>query len=244
MSGHIFAAADRWRGCDRGPVRRQPDLRGHRRRHRARRAGDGRGVPRSGARCRRGHGEHEEHRAGGAGGRFRLPGPAVQDAGGVRGGRRSCCFCSCPRTTTGLRIGRSVFFLVGAGFSAAIGYLGMSLAVRANVRVAAAARRRGPRPGHEDRVPHRRCRRHGDRRPRPAGRVRRRADLQVRRPDRARGLRLRRRPARDVHAGRRRHLHQGRRRRRRPGRQGREQHPRGRPAQRGDDRRQRGRQRR
>ncbi len=37
------------------------------------------------------------------------------------------------------RIGRSVFFLVGAGFSAAIGYLGMSLAVRANVRVAAAA---------------------------------------------------------------------------------------------------------
>jgi len=39
-----------------------------------------------------------------------------------------------------IRIGRSIFFLVGAGFSAAIGYLGMSLAVRANVRVAAAAR--------------------------------------------------------------------------------------------------------
>ena len=39
-----------------------------------------------------------------------------------------------------VRIGRSVFFLFGALFSAAIGYLGMSLAVRANVRVAAAAR--------------------------------------------------------------------------------------------------------
>jgi K(+)-stimulated pyrophosphate-energized sodium pump len=39
----------------------------------------------------------------------------------------------------GVRIGRSLFFLVGAGFSAAVGYLGMWLAVRANVRVASAA---------------------------------------------------------------------------------------------------------
>ncbi|MDQ3486016.1 MAG: sodium-translocating pyrophosphatase [Actinomycetota bacterium] len=45
-----------------------------------------------------------------------------------------------------VRIGRSIFFLVGAGFSAAIGYLGMSLAVRANVRVAAAARDEGRDP--------------------------------------------------------------------------------------------------
>ena len=47
---------------------------------------------------------------------------------------------------TDVRIGRSVFFLVGAGFSAAIGYFGMSLAVRANVRVAAAARDEGRDP--------------------------------------------------------------------------------------------------
>ena len=37
------------------------------------------------------------------------------------------------------RIGRSIFFLVGAVFSAITGYTGMWLAVRANVRVAAAA---------------------------------------------------------------------------------------------------------
>jgi K(+)-stimulated pyrophosphate-energized sodium pump len=38
------------------------------------------------------------------------------------------------------RIGRSIFFLVGAAFSGVTGYTGMWLAVRANVRVAAAAR--------------------------------------------------------------------------------------------------------
>jgi len=44
-----------------------------------------------------------------------------------------------PADDTSVRIFRSVFFLVGAGFSASVGYLGMSLAVRANLRVAAAA---------------------------------------------------------------------------------------------------------
>ena len=45
-----------------------------------------------------------------------------------------------------VRIFRSVFFLVGAGFSATVGYLGMSLAVRANLRVAAAANTEGRDP--------------------------------------------------------------------------------------------------
>jgi K(+)-stimulated pyrophosphate-energized sodium pump len=43
---------------------------------------------------------------------------------------------------TEIRIGRSIFFLVGAGFSALVGYNGMWLAVRANVRVAEAARQK------------------------------------------------------------------------------------------------------
>ncbi len=44
-----------------------------------------------------------------------------------------------PVDTTGVRVGRSVFFVVGACFSVTVGYLGMWLAVRGNVRVAAAA---------------------------------------------------------------------------------------------------------
>ncbi len=51
-----------------------------------------------------------------------------------------------PADTQGVRLGRSGFFVLGALFSATIGYLGMSLAVRANVRVAEAARH-GDRDG-------------------------------------------------------------------------------------------------
>ena len=46
-----------------------------------------------------------------------------------------------------VRIGRALFFLVGAVFSATVGYIGMTMATRANVRVAAAARSNGAARG-------------------------------------------------------------------------------------------------
>jgi K(+)-stimulated pyrophosphate-energized sodium pump len=45
-----------------------------------------------------------------------------------------------PAESLSIKIGRSLFFLMGAAFSALVGYNGMWLAVRANVRVAEAAR--------------------------------------------------------------------------------------------------------
>ena len=51
-----------------------------------------------------------------------------------------------PADDTSVRWGRSIFFLVGAVFSALTGFTGMSLCVRGNVRVAAAAREGGERP--------------------------------------------------------------------------------------------------
>ncbi|MFC3520635.1 sodium-translocating pyrophosphatase [Streptomonospora nanhaiensis] len=48
-----------------------------------------------------------------------------------------------PADDIGVRVGRSVFFALGAGFSALTGFIGMWLAVRGNVRVAAAAREGG-----------------------------------------------------------------------------------------------------
>ena len=46
-----------------------------------------------------------------------------------------------------VRVGRALFFLVGAAFSATVGYIGMTMATRANVRVAAAARGGGAKVG-------------------------------------------------------------------------------------------------
>jgi K(+)-stimulated pyrophosphate-energized sodium pump len=48
---------------------------------------------------------------------------------------------------TSVRVGRAVFFLIGAAFSATVGYIGMTMATRANVRVAAAAREGGSKRG-------------------------------------------------------------------------------------------------
>ena len=48
-----------------------------------------------------------------------------------------------PAESSSERIGRSIFFVVGAVFSATTGYMGMWLAVRGNVRVAAAAKDSG-----------------------------------------------------------------------------------------------------
>ena len=50
-----------------------------------------------------------------------------------------------PADDNGIKLGRTLFFLLGAAFSASIGFLGMWLATRANVRVAAAAGRPGGR---------------------------------------------------------------------------------------------------
>ena len=148
-----------------------------------------------------------------------------------------------PAETTQRAIGRSHLLHRRRGLLGVTGYVGMWLAVRGNVRVAAAARDGGEQTAMKIAF------RTGG----VAGMFTVGLGLlgaasscsstRATHPG-PRGLRLRCRAARHVHACRRRHLHQGRRRRRRPRRQGRAGHPRGRPAQRRDHRRQRRRQRR
>ena len=48
-----------------------------------------------------------------------------------------------PADTTAVRVGRPIFFLVGAAFSALVGFIGMTLATRTNLRVANAANESG-----------------------------------------------------------------------------------------------------
>jgi K(+)-stimulated pyrophosphate-energized sodium pump len=48
-----------------------------------------------------------------------------------------------PADSTAVRVGRPIFFLVGALFSALVGYIGMTLATRTNLRVANAANESG-----------------------------------------------------------------------------------------------------
>ncbi|WP_439654161.1 sodium-translocating pyrophosphatase [Streptacidiphilus melanogenes] len=61
-----------------------------------------------------------------------------------------CLLLVLPADDWSQRIGRSVFFVVGAAFSAVTGYVGMRLAVRSNVRVAAAARAATPSEGETE----------------------------------------------------------------------------------------------
>ncbi len=115
-----------------------------------------------------------------------------------------------PADDTSVRVGRPIFFLVGATFSALVGFIGMTLATRTNLRVANAANESGTK----------RALRLAFRAGGVVGMFTVGLGLlgatlvlliyKRGRAPRARGLRLRRRAARDVHARRRRHLHQGR----------------------------------
>ena len=184
-----------------------------------------------------------EHLAGRSAGRARLPEPPVHDDRGRR--RRAVRRADLhPEHRCRVRL-RDRRPAVGLDRLHRHERLGALQRARGRGR----ARRR--HAGAAGRLPRRRDHRPAGRRTGADRRRRllRRADVDLqrqpedgrRRADRAR---LRRLADLGVRAARRRHLHEGRRRRRRPRRQGRGGHPRGRPAQPGDDRRQRRRQRR
>ena len=209
----------------------------------ARGAGLRRPVRQGGARRRAGHPEDDRDRQGRAGGRRGVPVPAVQDARRLRRARVPAAVPAARRHHGGQ--GRPADLLPGRCRVLGAGRLHRHDAGDPHQPARGERRERvGHQEGAAPGVPRRWRRRHVHRRPGPARRDDRPHRLRRGRSARARGLRLRRRAARDVHARRRRHLHQGRGRRRRPRRQGRAGHPRGRPAQRRHDRRQRRRQRR
>ena len=206
--------------------------------HRARRPRCRRVARAGGAVARPGHREDAGDRRCRPGGRRGLPQPSVPDPVRVRGHRLLPALPAPRRDQRGSDrpqrlLPRRCRLLGGHRLRG-------DVAGRARERPGGRGRpRRRRADGDEDRVPHRRRGRHVHRRPRPVRRLPRGPDLQGQRSHRPRGVRLRCRPARDVHASRRRDLHQGRRRRGRPGGQGGAGHPRGRPAQRRHDRRQR-----
>ncbi len=193
--------------------------------------------------ARRRHRKHEDHRPSGPGRSQRLSDPPVPDPGRLRRHRvlRAAAAAGRRRRRADLPV-RGV--PRRCGLLRRRGLPGHEPRGAGQPAGGHRSRDAGPRPGDAHRLPHRRHGRHADRGPGSARREPRGDLLPGQRTQGPRGLRLRCRTARDVHAGRRRHLHQGRRRGRRPGRQGREQHPRGRPAQRRHHRRQRRRQRR
>ena len=107
-------------------------------------------LPRSGGPRRTGGDREDEgDRPGDPGGREGLPVAPVPDAGIFLALLTILLFFILPapddaaHSAFSIKFGRSLAFILGAGFSALTGYVGMWLAVRANVRTANAARESG-----------------------------------------------------------------------------------------------------